>query len=129
MFPLPMVVFFFRSPCNSSSRCLALALVVPFSQGSVLIIFNVCPFKPSGLKIWEIEKKIRALSKIYIYMPQQNATTTQEVKLPNSNETIKVEVELIPADQFHDTFAKQTNVTKVNVDGKEFFAVVGKTRT
>jgi len=62
-------------------------------------------------------------------MPQQNATTTQEVKLPNSNETIKVEVELIPADQFHDTFAKQTNVTKVNVDGKEFFAVVGKTRT
>jgi hypothetical protein len=107
---------------------LVLALVVPFSQGSVLIIFNACLSKAFGLENLGFLKKIRALLK-NLYMPQQNATTTQEVKLPNSNETIKVEVELIPADQFHDTFAKQTNVTKVNVDGKEFFAVVGKTRT
>ena len=45
---LPMVLFGFLSHCSSSRRCLALALVAVFSQGSVTIIYSAFLFKPSG---------------------------------------------------------------------------------
>ena len=47
-FSLPMALCFFPSLCSSSSRYLVPALVVPFSQGSVLIIYSVYHFKHSG---------------------------------------------------------------------------------
>jgi hypothetical protein len=53
--------------------------------------------------------------------------SSHELAIPNSNQKVKVEVALVPADELPDTFHKNTNVAKVNVGGKDFFAVVGKT--
>ena len=52
--------------------------------------------------------------------------SSHEIQLPNSKK-VKVEVTLVPAEELPDTFHGNTNVTKLNVGGKDFFAVVGKT--
>lgn len=55
------------------------------------------------------------------------STSTHELPLPNSTQKVKVEVELVPADRIHESLRNSTNITKVNIGGQEFFAVVGKT--
>lgn len=52
--------------------------------------------------------------------------STHELQLPNSKK-VKVEVSLVPAEQLPDVLHGNTNVTKLNIGGKDFFAVVGKT--
>jgi hypothetical protein len=49
------------------------------------------------------------------------------VVLPESGKKIGVQVTLVPGDQLPETLHRNTNVTKVNIAGKDFFAVVGKT--
>ena len=56
-----------------------------------------------------------------------NTTSKHEITLPDSGKKLGVEVTLVPADHLPETLHGNTNVTKVNIAGKDFFAVVGKT--
>jgi hypothetical protein len=51
----------------------------------------------------------------------------QTLEIPNTDKKLAVEVELVPADTAPSLLAGNTNVAKVLIGGKEFFAVVGKT--
>ncbi len=60
-------------------------------------------------------------------MATTTLTSKHTVTIPNADKTVSVEVELIPADKFAKSLAKNTNVAKVKVGGKDFYAVMGKT--
>jgi len=54
-------------------------------------------------------------------------TTQHTVDLHGTGKKLSFEVELVPSEHASALLAGNTNVAKVNVGGKEFFAVVGKT--
>jgi hypothetical protein len=64
------------------------------------------------------------------YLPvraQNSFNDLQTLDLPHTDQKLSVEVELVPADTAPSLLAGNTNVAKVHIGGKEFFAVVGKT--
>ena len=59
-------------------------------------------------------------------MPQTHAHT-HTLSLPQTDKKLSVAVELVPADTTHSLLDEHPNVARVNIGGKEFLAVVGKT--
>ncbi len=65
-------------------------------------------------------------------MPASNTSATQsthsfQLNVPGSDKKVGVEMELVPTDKLPASLHNSPNVAKVNLGGKEFFAVMGKT--
>jgi len=54
-------------------------------------------------------------------------TSKHEIEMPAMDQSVSIEMELIPAEIFAKSLAGNTNVAKVQVKGRDFFAVLGKT--
>jgi hypothetical protein len=59
-------------------------------------------------------------------MPK-HAIPAQKIDIPGSNKKLRIEVDVIPANDLHASMRKMPNVTKVSIGGKPFFLVAGKT--
>lgn len=51
----------------------------------------------------------------------------QRIPIPGTNRFLNLTVEAVPADKMPSSLKNVTNVAKVNIAGKPFFLVAGKT--
>ena len=61
------------------------------------------------------------------FMSGSGAPTTHALPVPGENKKVSVEMELVPSDKLPSSLHSSPNIAKVNLGGKEFFAVIGKT--
>jgi hypothetical protein len=81
---------------------------------------------PGAFVIDELSIGVNAMSKI-VRPTSVKTQATYELAIPETDQKVSVEVDLIPAKDMPEALRKNTNVARVEIGGNEFFVVAGKT--